>query len=159
MRRALLVAGSVLLAVLLVAAGGAVWLVRRNLPDASVPPIRGLREPVRVTFDDRGVATVAARSVDDALRVQGYLTARERLFQLELQRRAGEGRLSELFGKGALDLDRRRLTYGYARVAARAVPLLPDAERLHLEALSDGINVHSFSTSSSTIVFLAFRTL
>ncbi len=140
MRRALLVVGSVLLAALLFAAGGAFWLVRRNLPDDSVPSIRGLKEKVRVTFDDRGVATVAARSVDDAIRVQGYLTARDRLFQLELQRRAAEGQLAELFGKAALDLDRRRRTYGYARVAPRAVALLPDPERAHLEALADGIN-------------------
>ena len=140
MRRAVVVLGTLLLALALLAAGGAVWLVKRNLPDDAAPAIPGLREAVRVTFDDRGVPTIAARSVDDALRVQGYLTARERLFQLELQRRAGEGRLAELLGKGALDLDRRRLTFGYARVAARAVPLLPDAERVHLQALSDGIN-------------------
>ena len=140
MRRIVVGLGTLLLAVVLLAAGGAVWLVKRNLPDDAVPRIPGLLQPVRVTFDDRGVPTIAARSVDDALRVQGYLTARERLFQLELQRRSGEGRLSELLGKAALDLDRRRLTFGYARVAARAVPLLPDAERVHLEALSDGIN-------------------
>ena len=140
MRRALLVVGSVLLATLLLAAGGVWWLVRRNLPDEAAPSIRGLKEPVRVTFDDRGIATVAARSLDDAIRVQGYLTARDRLFQLELQRTAAEGRLAELFGKAALDLDRRRRTYGYARVAPRAVAYLPDPERAHLEALADGIN-------------------
>ncbi|HUM02944.1 MAG TPA: penicillin acylase family protein [Thermoanaerobaculia bacterium] len=140
MRRALVVLGTLLFALSLFAAVGAVWLVKRNLPDDLAPAIPSLREAVRVTVDDRGVPTIAARSVDDALRVQGYLTARERLFQLELQRRAGEGRLAELLGKGALDLDRRRLTFGYARVAARAVPLLPDVERVHLQALSDGIN-------------------
>ena len=140
MRRVVGILAALLVALLLFGGGGAVWLVKRNLPDDAAPAIPGLREPVRVTFDDRGVPTVAARSVDDAIRVQGYLTARERLFQLELQRRSGEGRLSELFGKGALDLDRRRLTFGYARVAARAVPLLPEVERAHLQALSDGIN-------------------
>ncbi|MFI5180233.1 MAG: penicillin acylase family protein [Thermoanaerobaculia bacterium] len=140
MRRALLVLGSVLLAAVLVVAAGAFWLVRRNLPDEAAPRIRGLVGSVRVTFDDRGVATVSARSVDDAVRVQGYLTARDRLFQLEVQRRAAEGRLSELFGKAALDLDRRRRTYGFARVASHAVTLLPERERFHLEALADGIN-------------------
>lgn len=157
MRRALVIVGGLVLACVLVAAGGAVWLVRRNLPDEATPAIPGLREPVHVTFDDRGVATVAARSVDDAIRVQGYLTARERLFQLELQRRAGEGRLSELFGKAALDLDRRRLTYGYARVAARAAMLLPEAERLHLQALSDGIN--AFLASHAGRLGLEFAVL
>jgi penicillin amidase len=157
MRRALLIASSVLLAILLVAAGGAFWLVRRNLPDEAAPSIRGLREPVRVTFDDRGVATVAARSVDDAIRVQGYLTARDRLFQLEIQRRAAEGRLAELFGKAALDLDRRRRTYGFARVASRAASLLPERERAHLEALTDGIN--AFLASHPGHVGLEFALL
>ena len=121
MRRTTVLLGGLLLALLLLAAGGALWQVRRNLPDESTPAISGLTEPVHVTFDDRGVPTVAARSADDAIRIQGYLTARERLFQLELQRRAGEGRLSELFGKAALDLDRRphrllaRLTNAWAR--------------------------------------------
>ncbi len=109
-------------------------------PDGAAPPIPGLSAEVRVAFDDRGVATVSAATWPDALRVQGYLTARDRLFQLELQRRAGEGTLSELFGKAALDLDRRRRTYGYSRVAGRAVGLLPDDERANLEALSDGVN-------------------
>ncbi len=140
MKRVLLPLGGLLLALGVLFAGGAVWLVKRNLPDEAAPPIRGLKEPVQVTFDAFGVATVAARSADDALRVQGYLTARDRLFQLELQRDAAEGRLSEHFGREALPFDRRRLTFGYTRVAARAVPRLPDAERAHLQALSDGIN-------------------
>jgi penicillin amidase len=157
MRRAVVVLGSGLLALVLLAAGGVAWVVRRNLPDGEAPSIPGLREPVHVTFDDRGVGTIAARSVDDAIRAQGYLTARERLFQLELQRRAGEGRLSQLFGRAALDLDRRRLTYGYARAAARAVPLLPDLERGHLQALSDGIN--AFLASHSGRLGLEFAIL
>ena len=136
MKRLVLWSSGLLLALLLAAGGGFWWLVRRNLPDGAAPAIPGLSAEVRVAFDDRGVATISAASWPDALRVQGYLTARDRLFQLELQRRAGEGTLSELFGKAALDLDRRRRTYGYSRVAARAVGLLPDEERANLEALS-----------------------
>jgi len=140
MKRLLLWSAGLLLALLLTAGGGFWWLVRRNLSDGAAPPIPGLGAEVRVAFDDRGVATVSASTWPDALRVQGYLTARDRLFQLELQRRAGEGTLSELFGKAALDLDRRRRTFGYTRVAARAVGLLPDEERANLEALSAGVN-------------------
>lgn len=114
--------------------------VRRNLPDRVAPPITGLSSPVSVTFDDRGVATVTADSLGDALRVQGYLTARDRLFQLDLQRRAAAGQLASVFGRVALPSDREHRTLGFARVAAAALPLLPATERESLVALTDGIN-------------------
>lgn len=116
------------------------WLLQRNLPGVETPGIPGLSAPVRVDVDDRGVPTVAAGSVDDAFRVQGYVTARERMFQLELSRRSASGELSELFGKAALPLDRQRRVYGFAGVAEAAVPLLPAEERRHLEAYADGVN-------------------
>ena len=104
------------------------------------PRIPGLEAKVSVSFDDRGVATVEAGSVGDALRAQGYLTARERLFQMELQRRAAGGELAEIFGKVVLPSDRLHRIYGFSRVAEAAVPLLPAAERADVQALTDGIN-------------------
>ena len=138
-------------------AGFFAYLVVRNLPDREAPPIPGLKSPVTVTFDDRGVAQVTAATVDDAIRVQGYLTARDRLFQLELMRRVASGELAELLGKAALDIDRKHRTYGFARVAAAAVPLLPPAERDHLAALADGIN--AFLTSHDGRIGLEFKLL
>ncbi|HEX7580345.1 MAG TPA: penicillin acylase family protein [Thermoanaerobaculia bacterium] len=118
----------------------AVVLVVRNRPDRETPKIPGLEGPATVALDDRGMAAVTAENVDDAIRVQGYLTARERMFQLEVMRRVAAGELAELFGSAALPVDRTHRTYGFARVAAAAVPLLPVAERAHLVALADGIN-------------------
>jgi penicillin G amidase len=124
----------------LLAAGTLLFLVRRNLPDLSSGRIPGLSARVSVAFDDRGVATVTAATVRDALRAQGFLTARERLFQLEMQRRLARGGLAEIFGASLLPVDRLHRTYGFARVAEAAVPLLPEGERADLEALTDGIN-------------------
>ena len=138
-------------------AGFCVYTVVRNLPDRETPPIPGLRSQVTVTFDDRGVAQVTAETVDDALRVQGYLTARDRMFQLELMRRVAAGELAELLGKAALDLDRKHRTYGFAKVAAAAVPLLPASQRDHLAALADGIN--AFLRSHEGRIGLEFRLL
>ncbi len=121
-------------------AGLSVFLVVRNRPDREAPRIPGLGGPVTVALDDRGVPTVTAASTLDAVRVQGYLTARERMFQLELMRRMAGGELAELFGSAALEIDREHRTYGFSRVAAEAIPLLPSSERAHLEALADGIN-------------------
>ena len=140
MRRALTAAAILLAGTALLAGGGLLFLIRRNLPDSSAPKIHGLSGKVTIAFDDRGVATVTAATVRDALRVQGWLTARERLFQLELQRRLGRGELAEVFGKDLLASDRLHRTYGFAHVAEAAISLLPEAERTDLEALADGIN-------------------
>jgi penicillin amidase len=113
-----------------------------NLPDRRAGRIPGLSGPVTVTFDDRGVPRVVAASLGDALRAQGWLTASERAFQLELLRRSAAGELSALFGRVALEKDRLHRTYGFARVAAAAVPLLPPASRAELTALTDGVNAY-----------------
>ena len=115
-------------------------LVFRNLPDLSFPRIPGLRAKVTVAFDDRGVATVTASDASDALRAQGYLTARDRLFQMELQRRLAGGELAEIFGRVLLPSDRLHRIYGFARVADAGVSLLPPNERADVAALTDGIN-------------------
>ncbi|MBK6405952.1 MAG: penicillin acylase family protein [Holophagales bacterium] len=117
-------------------------LVRRNLPADEGGPLPGLAAEVTVHIDDRGVATIHAASVEDALQAQGWLTARDRAFQLEILRRNASGRLAELFGSSALPLDRRHRLYGFARVAEAAVPLLPPRERADLEALASGINAY-----------------
>jgi penicillin G amidase len=132
---------AVLLAVLLFAAVVvAVVDVRGQLPDRKTPRIPGLRAPVEVRFDARGIPTVRARALGDAMRVQGYLQARERLFQMELARRVAGGELSELVGAVALPLDRRQRVYGFAGVAEAATRLAPEDQRADAEALADGIN-------------------
>ncbi len=140
MKRALAGAFAAILALLLVAGATLGVLVFRSLPDLAFPKIPGLHGTVSVAFDDRGVATITAADAGDAYRVQGYLTARERLFQMELQRRLAGGELSEVFGSAALASDRLHRTYGFARVADAAVPLLPVDERADVLALTDGIN-------------------
>ena len=140
MKRALLAAAAAIAAAALLAVGTLLFFIQRNLPNLSSGRIPGLSARVSVAFDDRGVATVTAASVRDALRAQGWLTARERLFQLELQRRLARGELAEVFGTSLLPADRLHRTYGFTRVTEAAVSLLPEGERADLEALADGIN-------------------
>ncbi|HET9725947.1 MAG TPA: penicillin acylase family protein, partial [Gemmatimonadales bacterium] len=66
--------------------------------EASVP---GLGGTVRVVYDDRAVPHIFASTELDATRALGYVTARDRLFQLDLQARAGGGTLTELLGPAA----------------------------------------------------------
>lgn len=85
--------------------------------DASLPILDGrsvttLQEPVVVTRDVYGIPTIAAGSRTDAIRALGYVTAQDRLFQMDLLRRSAGGRLAEIFGEAARDNDFRRRTFG-----------------------------------------------
>ncbi len=106
-----------LLALAALAAFAAWLLVRRQLPDAAAAPVPRLNGEVSVALDPRGVPTIKAAGLMDAFRVQGFETARERMFQMELMRRSAEGRLCELVGAGALPLDKVHRTYGFRQVA------------------------------------------
>src|SRR5215470_11872224 len=80
---------------------------RRALPPIEgTIRVRGLRSGVTVTRDRWGVAHVAAGSTYDLYFAQGFVTASDRLFQIELGWRSGTGRLSELFGPSTLAADR-----------------------------------------------------
>jgi penicillin amidase len=121
-----------------------VWALARtaNPPARAEARIPGLRAPVEVLIDDRGVPHVFAKSEEDAWRAQGYLLARDRLFQMEISTRAANGTLSELVGARALEADRvarrRGLAWGAERLAAGldSGSLLSRAAR----AYSEGVN-------------------
>jgi penicillin G amidase len=94
-------------------------LLRRSLPtlDGAVE-LPGLEGPVEVLRDRFGVPQVFAESERDLFFAQGYVHAQDRFFQMELGRRAGHGRLSELIGGSALEFDRLSRTIGFGRIAA-----------------------------------------
>src|SRR5262245_36089222 len=98
MRRVLkwvgLVAGGLLLLVV-AAAGGGYALMRSTVPSASgALALAGLSAPAEVTRDREGVPHIFARSSDDLYMALGFVHAQDRLWQMELQRRTGQGRLS-----------------------------------------------------------------
>lgn len=100
------------------ASAGVVWLAWRALPeDGEVLALTGLAEPVTVRYDHARRPFVEADSLEDALFVQGWLHARERLWQMELLRRAGSGRLAEGLGGSMLDSDRALWRAGVPQLA------------------------------------------
>lgn len=125
---------------LALAAGCAGWLVWRQLPRDQTPLIAGLSAQVTVELDDRAVPTIHAQSLEDATRLQGYVVARERLFQMELMRRSADGRLAELVGASALPLDTLHRTYGFRQVAEQALAFCPAPARRSLAAYAAGVN-------------------
>jgi penicillin G amidase len=98
-----------------------VWATARtaNLPPLEQGRIPGLTKSVEVVFDDRGVPHVYAATEEDAFRALGFVMARDRLFQMELQTRAAEGRLTEWIGPRVLDADRRTRALGLRWAAER----------------------------------------
>lgn len=113
----------------------------------SLVRIPGLQEEVAVITDASGTYHLHGTSWEDLLRAQGWIHARERLWQMELGRLAGEGRLAELFGPLALPADRVMRTLGLHRVARTRVERLPVKSRRLLEAYVDGINTYLESDS------------
>src|SRR5438034_8531421 len=100
----------------------------------------GLDARAEVLRDSYGVPHIYAQTAHDLFYLQGYVTAQDRLFQMDLYRRAGAGRLAEVLGDGGLDADRSMRTLGFARVAAAEVRLLRDETREALQAFADGVN-------------------
>lgn len=121
-----------------------VWAVARNarLPARERIHLPALAEAVTVAIDRRGVPHVFARTTPDAMMVSGYLTARDRLFQMEAQVRAAAGRLSEWAGRSALGRDRQSRALGLAWAAERAWARVDSASEVFrvLEAYSAGVN-------------------
>ena len=105
--------------------------------------VPGLKEPVEVIRDQEGIPHIYAKNDEDLFFAQGYVTAQDRLWQLELWRRWREGRLAEVFGPRAFDIDvRTRLTmFRGPWDAAEWTSYHPDAERL-FTALANGHNAY-----------------
>jgi len=129
------------IAVLFVLVLGAVyWFVWRPLPQHSGTIDAPVAAPVSVAFDPRGVPQVQAASLDDALVAQGYLTAQERLWQMDMLRRFTAGELSEVIGPSTLDTDRESRRLLLRRVAEDAYTTLPAADRAAMAAYARGVN-------------------
>jgi penicillin amidase len=93
-----------------------------------------------VRRDSRGIPYIKARNEHDLFYLQGYLTAADRLFQMELLRRTARGELAEIFGKDALEDDKRRRTYGFAQLADGAAALQAPDYGAALKAYAEGVN-------------------
>ncbi len=125
-------------------AGGAYYMfMRRPLPKKSGKlTLQGLHEGVEVLTDRYGVPHIYAQNEDDLYFAQGYIHAQERLWQMELNRRTASGRLSEIFGKIAIETDRFSRRLGMHRAAAAEVPRLSEHSKRILDAYAHGVNAY-----------------
>ena len=121
-----------------------VWAVARGagLDGRETARVPTLGADVRITYDDRGVPHIFATSVEDATRALGFVVARDRLFQMQLATRAAAGRLTELAGARALEVDRAQRSLGLPWAAERKLAAIDTTSagwRL-IRAYAEGVN-------------------
>src|SRR5579862_1077121 len=134
---------AVLLIIVVVGGGGGyVWLSTSLPTVAGAVRLPGLKSEVVISRDDLGIPRIAAQSSEDALFALGFVHAQDRLWQMELQRRVGAGRLSELIGTEALPVDRFMRTLGLYRLAEASIDHLNDQTKRSLDAYAAGVNAY-----------------
>ncbi|MEP3244839.1 MAG: penicillin acylase family protein [Sneathiella sp.] len=102
--------------------------------------LAGLSAPVEIIRDKSGIPHIDASSTEDALFALGFVHAQDRLWQMEMNRRTGAGRLSEILGKDALDTDKFLRTIGFYEAAERAFKTFDEETKSHLIAYTKGVN-------------------
>lgn len=105
--------------------------------------LKNLKGEVQVVYDEHLIPHIFAQNEEDLFRIQGYVTAQHRLWQMEFQTMAAAGRVSEIVGPVAIELDRMTRRKGLAFSAEQALEYIksndPETFRL-VEAYSDGVN-------------------
>jgi penicillin amidase len=135
-----------LLALVLVASGaGILWL--RSVARAALPVldgdvhIAGLSAPVIVRRDAHGVPHIEASSQDDLFMAQGYVTAQDRLWQMDAFRRNANGELAEIMGPSMVKHDRAQRVLQFRNTALRIYANLPAEDRARLDDYARGVNL------------------
>ncbi len=125
---------------------GTYFQVRGALPPyAGLFDAKGLKAPVEIVRDKNAIPHIIAGSIEDAAFGLGFVHAQDRFWQMELMRRAGQGRLSEILppmivGSGVVSTDRTMRGLGVYRHASDSFGALSPATRGILEAYAAGVN-------------------
>jgi penicillin G amidase len=119
--------------------------------------ISGLTAPVTVSRDPRGLPTIEAANLDDLFFAQGYITAADRLFQMDGMRRFAAGELAEIVGEGQVEHDRQQRILGLRVAAKKTVQMTSAEDRPRFEAYARGVN--AFIASHRDRLPLEFRIL
>jgi penicillin amidase len=143
--------------------GTGVWTsaADAHLPTTQTLHLDGWQQPARVTFETNGTAHIVAASDHDLFMTVGYLHATFRLTQMDLERRQGEGLLSQVVGKAALDSDEFELQLGLERTAqAEWAQHASDPDtRTVLDAYSAGVNTAISQQEQSGHLPMMFKLL
>ena len=126
------------------------YLITADAQDTTIK-LNGLGDRVTVRRDGRHIPYIEAKSDNDLYFAQGYITASDRLWQMELMRRVARGELSEIFGKQTLEEDKRWRRFGVSRIADRSLAILPPVIRAALDGYADGVNAYISTLDEKTL--------
>src|ERR1035437_3756407 len=144
------IVGSLIVLLVLVAVAGALWL--RSAEMAALPTLdgelsltissgSGLSAPVLVRRDAHGVPHIEAATQDDLFVAQGYVTAQDRLWQMDAFRRNANGELAEILGPSLVRHDKTQRVLQFRNTAQRVYANLPANDRARLNAYARGVNL------------------
>jgi penicillin amidase len=116
--------------------------------------IKGIKDKITIRRDDRGIPYIEAQNDEDLYFGQGYATAADRLWQMDLFRRTARGELAEVLGAGpgnvALDQDKLHRTYGFIQAAEAEYASASPRSRALLEAYARGVNAYAASLDAKS---------
>ena len=147
-----------LIALLLVGVAVAYLAVRGSLPVIDGErSVAGLEGETVIERDALGAVTITGHSRDDVAYATGFVHAQDRFFQMDLSRRMSGGRLSELVGDAAMDMDARQRIHRFHDVAERVYAQLAPAEKTLLDAYARGVNAGLESLRVRPFEYLLLR--
>jgi penicillin amidase len=151
------IAGALLL-ILLGAAAYGYYIAHAALPqlDGKIS-LPDLSAPVTVTRDAHGVPTIEAKTLEDLFYAQGYVTAQDRLWQMDVMRRFAAGEMSEILGPSLIEHDREQRILGLREIARKSAGALSARDRSYFEAYARGVT--TFLSTHQDRLPIEFRLL
>src|SRR5208337_4859219 len=104
--------------------------------------VAGLTQAVMVARDSLGIPTITATNLNDLFFAQGYVTAQERLWQMDMTRRFASGDLAVILGPDFVAADREQRILGLRQAAEKAAAIMDPAQRSQFQAYADGVNAY-----------------
>jgi penicillin G amidase len=119
--------------------------------------VKGLSASVKITRNQQGVPAIEASSLEDLFLAQGYVTAQDRLWQMDVMRRFGAGELSEILGEDTLKIDREQRLLGLRAAAKKSLTLAAPRDQSYFAAYARGVN--AFIEAHQNSLPIEFRIL
>ena len=138
MNRVIRYVNAALVVIALAGLAGVWWLLWRPMPATSGTVHAGVSAQIR--RDERGVPHVTAKSIEDVLFAQGYVTAQDRLWQMDALRRLAAGDMAEVAGVAALEIDTDARRLRMRHLAEAHAQRLPPADLALMKAFVRGVN-------------------
>ncbi|MEQ1605550.1 MAG: penicillin acylase family protein [Pyrinomonadaceae bacterium] len=113
--------------------------------------VAGLSAPVMVRRDSRSIPYIEAKSDADVYFAQGYTTASDRLFQMDLMRRLSRGETAEIFGRSVLEEDKRWRRFNFAKIAEESIQFMAPKLQAALASYAKGVNAYIATLDDKTL--------